>query len=68
MRTGTGLHLVPAKVSFETIPWSGLSDREYFVLGDNRDDSADSREFGPVSEELVLGKAIATFETGDRIR
>jgi signal peptidase I len=45
-----------------------LSDRQYFVLGDNRDDSADSREFGPVSEDLILGKVIAVFPAGERIR
>jgi Signal peptidase, peptidase S26 len=32
------------------------------VLGDNRDDIKDSRDFGPVSEDLLLGKVIATGE------
>ena len=31
-------------------------DREYFVLGDNRSDSADSRRFGPVPRELIAGR------------
>ena len=30
---------------------------EYFLLGDNRADSNDSRAFGPVSGELVRGRA-----------
>jgi signal peptidase I len=29
---------------------------EYFVLGDRRDDSRDSRNFGPVSESLFMGR------------
>ena len=30
---------------------------EYFLLGDNRGDSNDSRSFGPVSGELIKGRA-----------
>ena len=30
---------------------------EYFLLGDNRADSNDSRAFGPVSDELIRGRA-----------
>ena len=34
--------------------WNG--PEEYFVLGDNRQDSQDSRVFGPVDRRLILGR------------
>tara|TARA_B100000315_G_scaffold200440_3_gene192629 strand:+ start:1292 stop:1807 length:516 start_codon:yes stop_codon:yes gene_type:complete len=34
--------------------WTGPD--EYFVLGDNRTDSQDSRAFGPVNRQLILGR------------
>ncbi|MDD3284865.1 MAG: signal peptidase I [Patescibacteria group bacterium] len=33
-----------------------LKDNEYFVLGDNRNNSKDSRIIGPVNKSLIIGK------------
>lgn len=35
--------------------WS-LGNGQYFVMGDNREYSLDSRSFGPVSGELIIGQ------------
>lgn len=32
-----------------------LSDQEYFVLGDNRNASSDSREWGPLNSKFITG-------------
>lgn len=38
-----------------------LGKDEYFVMGDHRNNSLDSREFGPISKESIIGKAALVF-------
>lgn len=34
-----------------------LADDEFYVLGDNRDESYDSRRFGPIDRDAIVGRA-----------
>ena len=34
---------------------------KYFVLGDNRPRSSDSREFGPIQKDIIIGKAFFRY-------
>ncbi len=65
---GHWITFTPGKGAHRNHPPNRLSGGQYFGLGDNRDDSEHSRQFGPVSGDLLLGKVIATLATGERIR
>lgn len=38
-----------------------LSSDEYFVMGDNRNHSNDSRSFGPIHRNKIIGEALIRF-------
>jgi len=49
-----------------TSSWT-IEPGTYFVMGDNRPNSQDSRYFGPVNRELIIGRAWLRYFPLDRI-
>jgi signal peptidase I len=44
-----------------SLPETVLGPGEYFVLGDNRPDSSDSRSWGTVRMERIIGPAVLRY-------
>ena len=56
-----GWYNVPfGEVGTSAIPRTTIPAGSYFVMGDNRTDSCDSRRFGPIDRSLVVGEVVAT--------
>lgn len=56
------LHGVSALSSFDAVV---VPEGEYLMLGDNRDNSADSRYFGLVPRHLLIGRALGVLVSAD---
>lgn len=54
-------YVPPRFEDVRSLPESIIPDNEYFVMGDHRSISSDSRDFGPVERDLIYGKAAFVY-------
>jgi signal peptidase I len=54
-------YIPPESDDFGTYPPTRIPNGEYFVMGDHRTSSNDSRIFGPVPRKFIYGKAVFAY-------
>ena len=60
-------YVPPAYTDLRTFPEIVVQPRRYFVLGDHRSMSSDSRDFGAVEQTLIYGKAVFGYWPMDKL-
>lgn len=67
-RVGNGWETVPCRAEACSFPEAvEIPPGHYFLMGDNRPASSDSRVWGPVPREWIVGAAFATYWPPSRI-
>jgi signal peptidase I len=59
---------MPHRQAIRNFSATRVPEGTYFMMGDNRDDSFDSRYFGPVSRDRILGRASRVVVSLDKTR
>ena len=60
-------YVPPAYTDAQSYPEIVVPPHSYFVLGDHRSMSKDSRDFGPVSQSFIYGKAVFGYWPMDKV-
>lgn len=60
--------LPPGTITEPPIKTQTIPKGAYFVMGDNRTDSADSRVFGPIKKSLIVGRVFAIVWPPSQVR
>lgn len=60
-------YVPPRYADDRSLPDLVIPEREYFLMGDHRSISSDSREFGPVERSLIYGKAAFVYWPVDQL-
>lgn len=60
-------YVKPGRADTQSYPTRSIPEDRYFIMGDNRTQSCDSREFGSVPRDNLLGPVVARYWPLDRI-